>query len=136
MLSAQHELNGLRMLRSILQRMADARVSSVADDEQLLRDLDELRLCGDRARELLVPSARPALGDLTAEPRLVSFDTAVYWQLLGAVNYRLTRKLIVDSVLAAVEALIDLLGEEGEEGAVSALLLFSEICLLTFSFTL
>lgn len=113
-LSVQTEQRCVSMLRNILQTFVDDRLTSVEEDSALLARLD-------RVRVLALGKDGPSIASTTAEceyhsddiaiPFDIQYDTDAYWRLLSAVNYRLTRKHIIDSVVSALDVLKALLDE-------------------------
>ena len=84
------------MLRSILQAMVESRETTLAFDEQLLHRLNAQRHSPDE--KVCVGEAENA--------QSVEYDSQAYWKLVNCLNYRMTRKLLVDSVIDKVDDLI------------------------------
>ena len=94
------ELKALTLLADILLSIQRKWVSSVADDQILLDDLRKLK---NGVREVTFQSSGSNGEEVAVQ---MEHDSAAYWRLTAALNYRLTRKAIVSSLVELVNCMI------------------------------
>lgn len=98
----------MTLVIGILQHTVSIRQTIVAEDEELLAVLDYMRLSAEHAgtgSEMKHDSVDVEKITLDEAFSYNQGDNDNYWRLLSSVNYRLTRKRIIDKVLKQLQDL-------------------------------